>query len=90
MNANGFREDELVTRKIKVNGQWETRTFPVVGGRLRLAHEQNDKMSLKTKLVSWDGQYAVFKCCAVTGERTVCGIRHRQQPERHPTCRKPC
>ncbi len=66
MTASGFREDELVTRKIKVNGQWETRTFPVVGGRLRLAHEQNDNLSLQTKLVSWDGQYAVFKCCAVT------------------------
>jgi hypothetical protein len=73
MNANGFREDELVTRKIKVNGQWETRTFPVVGGRLRLAHEQNDKINLKTKLVAWDGQYAVFKCCAVTGKGRVVG-----------------
>jgi len=67
MNANGaFREDELVTRKVKVNGQWETRTFPIIGGRLRLAHEQNDSLGLQTELVSWDGQYAVFKCCAVT------------------------
>jgi hypothetical protein len=73
MNANGFREDELVTRKIKVNGQWESRTFPVVGGRLRLAHEQNDKINIKTKLVSWDGQYAVFKCCAVTGKGQFVG-----------------
>jgi hypothetical protein len=73
MNVNGFREDELVTRKIKVNGQWETRTFPVVGGRLRLAHEQNDKINLKTKLVAWDGQYAVFKCCAVTGKGQFVG-----------------
>jgi len=73
MNTNGFREDELVTRKIKVNGQWETRTFPVVGGRLRLAHEQNDALSLQTNLVSWDGQYAVFKCCAVTGKGKFVG-----------------
>ena len=36
-NTNGqFREDELVTRRMKVNGEWQTRTFPVVGGRLRL------------------------------------------------------
>jgi len=73
MNTNGFREDELVTRKIKVNGQWETRTFPVVGGRLRLAHEQNDALSLQTNLISWDGQYAVFKCCAVTGKGEFVG-----------------
>ncbi|MFC1833747.1 hypothetical protein ACFL2Q_03310 [Thermodesulfobacteriota bacterium] len=57
-----FREDELVTRKM--NGQ--TRVFPVVGGRLRLAHEENDNLSLATELVQWDGQYAVFRCSAET------------------------
>ena len=73
MNANGFREDELVTRKVKVNGQWESRTFPIIGGRLRLAHEQNESLSLQTKLISWDGQYAVFKCRAVTGKGKFVG-----------------
>jgi hypothetical protein len=73
MNANGFREDELVTRKVKVNGQWETRTFPIIGGRLRLAHEQNDNLGLQTELVSWDGQYAVFKCSAVTAKGQFIG-----------------
>lgn len=62
MSANGFREDELITRRM--NGQ--TRVFPVVGGRLRLAHEENEKLSLRTELVSWDGQYAVFRCTAAT------------------------
>jgi hypothetical protein len=57
-----FREDELVTRRM--NGQ--TRVFPVVGGRLRLAHEENDNLSLATELVQWDGQYAVFRCSAET------------------------
>jgi len=64
MSANGFRDEELITRK--VNGQ--TRVFPVVGGRLRLAHEENEALSLQTEMLSWDGQYAVFKCCAVTGK----------------------
>ena len=62
MNANGFREDELVTRRL--NGQ--TRVFPVVGGRFRLAHEENEALSLQTEMISWDGQYAVFRCCAET------------------------
>ena len=63
MNAQTmFREDELVTRRM--NGQ--TRVFPVVGGRLRLAHEENDNLSLATEMVSWDGQYAVFRCSAET------------------------
>jgi len=66
MNANGFREEELVTRRVKVNNQWETKVFPIVAGRLRLAHEENNALSLQTEMVSWDGQYAIFKCSAVT------------------------
>jgi hypothetical protein len=74
MSNNGaFREDELVSRKVKINGEWQTRTFPIIGGRLRLAHEQNDSLSLQTEMVSWDGQYAVFKCCAVTGKGQFVG-----------------
>jgi hypothetical protein len=64
MGTNGFRDEELVSRK--VNGQ--IRVFPVVGGRLRLAHEENENLSLQTELVSWDGQYAVVKGCAETGK----------------------
>jgi hypothetical protein len=74
MNANGFREDELVSRKVKINGEWQTRNFPIIGGRLRLAHEQNDSLGLQTELVSWDGQYAVFKCCAVTRKGQFVGF----------------
>jgi hypothetical protein len=66
MSANGFREEELVSRRVKVGNEWETRIFPIVAGRLRLAHEENDALSLKTEMVSWDGQYAVFKCSAAT------------------------
>jgi len=66
MSTNGFREDELVTRKLKVGNEWRTRTFPVVGGRLRLAHAGNGKLSLQTELVNWNGDYAVVKCVAVT------------------------
>lgn len=69
MNQNGFREDELVTRRL--NGQ--TRVFPVVGGRLRLAHEENDNLSLETEMVSWDGQYAVFRCKARTQKGEFAG-----------------
>ena len=47
MGTNGFREDELISRKL--NGQ--TRVFPVVGGRLRLAHEENQNLNLQTEMV---------------------------------------
>jgi hypothetical protein len=69
MSNNGFREEELITRNM--NGQ--TRVFPVVGGRLRLAHEENETLSLQTEVVNWDGQYAVFRCCAVTGKGQFVG-----------------
>ena len=73
-NGNGqFRDEELVTRKMKVNGEWQTRIFPVVGGRLRLAHEENQNLNLQTEMVSWDGQYAVFKCSAVTNKGQFVG-----------------
>jgi len=48
MNTNGFREEELVTRRVKVGNEWQTRTFPVVGGRLRILHENNDNLSIQT------------------------------------------
>jgi len=38
-----------------------------------LAHEENQNLSLQTELVSWDGQYAVFKCCAVTSKGQFIG-----------------
>jgi hypothetical protein len=80
MSANGFLESELVTKR--VNGQ--TRVFPVVGGRLRLAHEENETLSLQTELVNWDGQYAVFKCRAVTtkGEFVGYGTANDQRDAR--------
>jgi hypothetical protein len=73
MSANGFREDELVSRRVKVGDDWQTKVFPIIGGRLRLAHEENETLSLQTELVNWDGQYAVFKCCAVTGKGSFIG-----------------
>ncbi len=74
VNGNGqFLESELIHRKVKVDSEWQTRTFPVVGGRLRLAHEQNDSLSLQTEMINWDGKYAVFKCSAVTGKGQYIG-----------------
>ncbi|MGB6064126.1 MAG: hypothetical protein WBG50_04925 [Desulfomonilaceae bacterium] len=73
-NGNGqFREDELVSRKAKVGQEWQTHIFPVVGARLRLAHEENQNLNLQTEMVSWDGQYAIFKCSAVTDKGQFVG-----------------
>ena len=61
-NTNGqFREDELVTRRMKVNGEWQTRTFPVVGGRLRLAHDENEKLSIQRVIIRLESDMVVAK-----------------------------
>jgi hypothetical protein len=73
MSTNGFRDEELITRRMKVGNEWQTRVFPVVGGRLRLAHEENQSLNLQTEMVNWDGQFAVFKCCAVTNKGQFVG-----------------
>ncbi len=68
MNANAFREEELVTRKMKVNGEWESRTFPIVGGRLRILHENNDHLGIQTEIIRLDPDFVVVKA-AVESQR---------------------
>jgi hypothetical protein len=61
MSANGFREDELVSRKVKVGNEWQTRVFPIIGGRLRILHESNDHLSIQTEIVRLDNDFVVVR-----------------------------
>lgn len=75
MNPNGaFREDELITRKQKVNGEWVETVFPRVAGRLRLAHEQNDRLGILTEVVRFDDTCAVVKATVNTMKGSFCGL----------------
>jgi hypothetical protein len=61
-NGNGlFRGDELVSRKVKVGQEWQTRVFPIIAGRLRILHENNDQLSIQTEIVRLDNDFAVVK-----------------------------
>jgi hypothetical protein len=71
MSANGngqFREDELVSRKVKVGNEWQTRIFPIIGGRLRILHESNDQLSIQTDIVRLDPEFVVVKA-AIESQR---------------------
>ncbi|MBI5250203.1 MAG: hypothetical protein HY912_11975 [Desulfomonile tiedjei] len=68
MGTNGFREDELVSRKVKVGNEWQTRIFPIIGGRLRLAHENNDNLSIQTEIVKLETDFVVVRA-AVESQR---------------------
>lgn len=49
-----FKQDELISK----NGK----SYPVVGGRLRVAHEDNDHISISTELIQFEGlSHAVVK-----------------------------
>jgi len=68
MGTNGFREDEFVSRKVKVGNEWQTKTFPIIGGRLRIIHETNSRLSIQTKIVRLDNDFVVVRA-AVQCER---------------------
>jgi hypothetical protein len=68
-NGNGqFLENELIHRKVKVGDEWQTRTFPVVGGRLRILHENNDHLGIQTEIIRLDPDFVVVKA-AVESQR---------------------
>ena len=68
-NGNGqFLESELIHRKVKVGDEWQTRTFPVVGGRLRILHENNDHLGIQTEIIRLDNDFVVVKA-AVESQR---------------------
>lgn len=69
INGNGqFREDELVSRKVKVGQEWQTRVFPIIGGRLRILHENNDHLSIETEIVRLEPDFVVVKA-AIESQR---------------------
>lgn len=74
-NSNGqFRESEPVTKRGKVGNGWETRIFPIVGGRLRIAHEENEQLSIQSEVVRFDEETAVVKATAKTRKGEFCGF----------------
>ena len=65
-NINQFRQDEIanIRRWDKDRNEYVTSPFIKVGGRLRLAHEQNEKLSIVTEIFKYDEKVAVV--CAVS------------------------
>ena len=71
MGANGngqFLESELIHRKVKVGNEWQTKVFPVVGGRLRILHENNDHLGIQTEIIRLENDFVVVKA-AVESQR---------------------
>ncbi len=66
MNAIAFQDHELISRKVKIGNEWQTRTFPVVGGRLRIVHESNQSLSIQTEIIRLETDSVVVKASVQT------------------------
>ena len=74
--SSEFRPEEIVTLRHfdKKNGQWVENDYPKVGGRLRLAHLQNESLDIRTDVIQYDGNLAVVKAICTTNKGSYCGI----------------
>ena len=60
-NGNQFRDDEIVDpRRNYRDGKMVKNIHPKIGGRLRLAHEQNQQISITTEIIKYDENLAVW------------------------------
>lgn len=63
---SSFRDEELV----KVQG----RQYPVVGGRLRLAHEENNELSITTSIINLTDERVVVQANIKTAKGSFSGL----------------
>ena len=71
-----FRDDEIITMVHwdKQFGVEVTTPYPKIGGRLRIAHENNDQLSITSKVISYDGTVAVVQATATTDKGSYSGV----------------
>ena len=71
-----FREDEIanIRRWDKERNEYITNPFPKIGGRLRLAHEANEALSIETDIIRYDEQIAVVSAVSKTNKGCFKGI----------------
>ena len=73
---NQFRDDEiaLIRHFDKQRQEWITNVYPKIGGRLRLAHEENEALSIETEIIRYDEQIAVVCAVSATAKGRFKGI----------------
>jgi hypothetical protein len=73
-NGNQFRDDEIVVLTENRDGKLGKSIHPKIGGRLRLAHEQNQQISITTEVIRYDENVAVVRAVTTTMKGTFPGI----------------
>lgn len=75
-NGTQFREDEIVilTHFDKREQAWVKSIHPKIAGRLRLAHEDNEHLSITSEIINYDGNIAVVKVVSSTSKGSFPGL----------------
>jgi len=75
-NGTQFREDEIVILNHwdKREQAWVKSIHPKIAGRLRLAHEDNEHLSITSEIVKYDGNIAVVKVVSTTAKGSFPGL----------------
>jgi hypothetical protein len=73
-NGNQFREDEIIMLEQLRDGKLVKNIFPKIGGRLRLAHEENEQLSIITEIIKYDENLAVVKAVTTTMKGNFPGL----------------
>jgi hypothetical protein len=73
-NGNQFRDDEIIILDRLRDGKIVKNIFPKIGGRLRLAHEENDQLSITTEIIKYDENLAVIRAITTTMKGSLQGL----------------
>jgi AICAR transformylase/IMP cyclohydrolase PurH len=73
-NGNQFRDDEIIILEQLRDGKMVKNIFLKISGRLRLAHEQNQQISITTEVVRYDESVAVVRAVTTTMKGSFSGI----------------
>ena len=65
-NGNQFRDAEILVLDQPRDGKSVRNIFPKIGGRLRLANEENDQLSITTEIIKYDKNLAVVRAITTT------------------------
>jgi hypothetical protein len=71
-----FRDDEIanIRRWDKEKNEYVSNPFPKIAGRLRLAHEANEALSIETEIIRYDEKIAVVVAVSTTSKGSFKGI----------------
>ena len=73
-NGNQFRDDEIIILEQLRDGKMVKNIYPKIGGRLRLAYEENDQLSITTEIIRYDESVAVVKSVTTTMKGSFPGL----------------